>query len=55
MVIGIFGESCTGKSSLTAKIAANLCCEVLTARIICALRRMRILRKLCFGRNSLPL
>ena len=32
MVIGIFGESCTGKSTLAAKIAANLCCEVFTGK-----------------------
>ena len=28
MVIGIFGESCTGKSTLAEKIAANFPCEV---------------------------
>ena len=32
MVIGIFGESCTGKSTLAAKIAANLSCEIITGK-----------------------
>ena len=30
MVIGIFGESCTGKSTLAEKIAASFPCEVFT-------------------------
>lgn len=30
MVIGIFGESCTGKSTLADKIAACLTCEIVT-------------------------
>ena len=32
MVIGIFGESCTGKSTLAEKIAACLPCEVFTGK-----------------------
>ena len=32
MVIGIFGESCTGKSTLAEKIAAYLPCEVITGK-----------------------
>lgn len=32
MVIGIFGESCTGKSTLAEKIAANLSCEIFTGK-----------------------
>lgn len=32
MVIGIFGESCTGKSTLAEKIAASLSCEVFTGK-----------------------
>ena len=32
MVIGIFGESCTGKSTLAEKIAASLPCEVFTGK-----------------------
>ena len=32
MVIGIFGESCTGKSTLAEKIAASLTCEVFTGK-----------------------
>ena len=32
MVIGIFGESCTGKSTLAEKIAADLRCEVFTGK-----------------------
>ena len=32
MVIGIFGESCTGKSTLAEKIAAGCSCEVFTGK-----------------------
>ena len=32
MVIGIFGESCTGKSTLAKKIAARIPCEVFTGK-----------------------
>ena len=32
MVIGIFGESCTGKSTLAQKIAAGFPCEVFTGK-----------------------
>ena len=32
MVIGIFGESCTGKSTLAQKIAARIPCEVFTGK-----------------------
>ena len=32
MVIGIFGESCTGKSTLAEKITANMPCEVFTGK-----------------------
>ena len=32
MVIGIFGESCTGKSTLAQKIAAGVPCEVFTGK-----------------------
>ena len=32
MVIGIFGESCTGKSTLAEKIAANFPCEVFSGK-----------------------
>ena len=32
MVIGIFGESCTGKSTLAQKLAAVLNCEVVTGK-----------------------
>lgn len=32
MVIGIFGESCTGKSTLAEKLAAGLLCEVVTGK-----------------------
>ena len=32
MVIGIFGESCTGKSTLADKIAACLPCEIVTGK-----------------------
>lgn len=32
MVIGIFGESCTGKSTLAESISANFPCEVFTGK-----------------------
>jgi len=32
MVIGIFGESCTGKSTLAKKIAEKIPCEVFTGK-----------------------
>ena len=32
MVIGIFGESCTGKSTLAERISAGLSCEVFTGK-----------------------
>ena len=32
MVIGIFGESCTGKSTLAQKISACIPCEVFTGK-----------------------
>ena len=32
MVIGIFGESCTGKSTLAEKISISLSCEVFTGK-----------------------
>ena len=32
MLIGIFGESCTGKSTLAQKLAAVLSCEVVTGK-----------------------
>ena len=32
MIIGIFGESCTGKSTLAEKIAASIPCEVFTGK-----------------------
>lgn len=32
MVIGIFGESCTGKSTLAEKIAGSFPCEIVTGK-----------------------
>ena len=32
MVIGIFGEGCTGKSTLAEKIAASIPCEIVTGK-----------------------
>ena len=32
MVIGIFGESCTGKSTLAQEIAESFPCEVYTGK-----------------------
>ena len=32
MVIGIFGESCTGKSTLAEKLATGFPCEIYTGK-----------------------
>lgn len=41
MVIGIIGESCTGKSTLADKLKSLLGAEVYTGKDICGLQKMR--------------
>ena len=51
MVIGIFGESCTGKSTLAEKIAANLSCEVFTGKDYLRLAKNENIAKAMFQKK----
>ena len=51
MVIGIFGESCTGKSTLAEKIAASLPCEVFTGRDYLRLAKNENIAKVMFRKK----
>ncbi len=51
MVIGIFGESCTGKSSLAEKIAASLPCEVFTGKDYLRLAKNENIAKMMFQKK----
>lgn len=51
MVIGIFGESCTGKSTLAEKIAANLPCEVFTGKDYLRLAKNENIAKAMFQKK----
>ena len=51
MVIGIFGESCTGKSTLADKIAANLPCEVFTGKDYLRLAKNETIAKVMFQKK----
>ena len=51
MVIGIFGESCTGKSTLAEKIAAGLSCEVFTGKDYLRLAKNENIAKLLFQKK----
>ena len=48
MVIGIFGESCTGKSTLAEKIAASFPCEVFTGKDYLRLAKNETIAKMMF-------
>lgn len=48
MVIGIFGESCTGKSTLAEKIAAGLPCEIITGKDYLRLAKNESIAKTIF-------
>jgi len=48
MVIGIFGESCTGKSTLAEKIAACVPCEVITGKDYLRLAKSESMAKALF-------
>ena len=51
MVIGIFGESCTGKSTLAEKIAASLGCEVFTGKDYLRLAKNENIAKVMFQKK----
>ena len=51
MVIGIFGESCTGKSTLAEKIAAGLSCEVFTGKDYLRLAKNENIAKILFQKK----
>ena len=51
MVIGIFGESCTGKSTLAEKIAASYPCEVFTGKDYLRLAKNENIAKVMFQKK----
>ena len=51
MVIGIFGESCTGKSTLAEKIAGSFPCEVFTGKDYLRLAKNENIAKLMFQKK----
>ena len=51
MVIGIFGESCTGKSTLADKISAKYPCEVFTGKAYLRLAKNENIAKLMFQKK----
>lgn len=51
MVIGIFGESCTGKSTLAEKIAASVPCEIFTGKDYLRLAKNENIAKTLFQRK----
>ena len=51
MLICIFGESCTGKSTLAEKIAADFSCEVVTGKDYLRLAKNETIAKKLFQRK----
>ena len=51
MVIGIFGESCTGKSTLAERIAAKIPCEIITGKDWLRLAKSESMAKLLFQKK----
>ena len=51
MVIGIFGESCTGKSTLAEQIAASFPCEVFTGKDYLRLAKNENIAKVLFQKK----
>ncbi len=51
MVIGIFGESCTGKSTLAEKIAASFPCEIYTGKDYLRLAKNENIAKVMFQKK----
>lgn len=51
MLIGIFGESCTGKSTLAEKLAQRIDCEVITGKDYLRLARNENIAKVMFQKK----
>ena len=51
MVVAIFGESCTGKSTLAQKIAARIPCEVYTGKDYLRLAKNESIAKVMFQKK----
>ena len=51
MVIGIFGESCTGKSTLAEKISASIPCEIITGKDYLRLAKNENIAKMLFEKK----
>ena len=51
MFIGIFGESCTGKSTLAEQIAASLPCEIYTGKDYLRLAKSESIAKAMFQKK----
>lgn len=51
MVIGIFGESCTGKSTLAQAIASQLSCEVIAGKDYLRLAKNETIAKALFQKK----
>ena len=51
MVIGIFGESCTGKSTLAQKLAASFPCEIITGKDYLRLAKNENIAKAMFRKK----
>ena len=51
MVIGIFGESCTGKSSLAETVADSLHCEIFTGKDYLRLAKNENIAKVMFQKK----
>ena len=51
MVIGIFGESCTGKSTLAEKISASFPCEIYTGKDYLRLAKNENIAKVMFRKK----
>ena len=51
MVIGIFGESCTGKSTLAQMLAADLSCEIFTGKDYLRLAKNENIAKVVFQKK----
>lgn len=51
MVIAIFGESCTGKSTLAAKVAESIPCEVFAGMDYLRLAKNEIIAKVMFRKK----
>ena len=55
MVIGIFGESCTGKTKLAEMIAAVIPCSIFTGKDYLRLAKNEAIAKALFRRSWMQL